>query len=447
MDVVELLSSLVSMVSVNDPVRGLKPSVDVARFIRDYLDEHGVEAFIIEDSGYYSVYGSIGSGELCLLFLAHYDTVPVDPSCWSYDPFNLTIVDGRGYGRGAVDDKANVAALMITLEKLASMKLPCRILYAFTGDEEIGGLHGAGYIARMLYRENMLPRYLVNADGVGEKIITRRRKAYKIVVEAPSRKRVVRGSIEKIEYKPFYPVSNHSHSAYFLHGVDSHPLITLSVFVRENNVSTARLYGSFIKSNVVPGSVGLEYVVMGKNGGEVVVDDGLRDLLEIVYPVTKLVFPTEKPSLYGVTITPNMYEYDGRVHRIVFDLRAMVSNKKAIEEALANLIDSIGYGGRVRYRVVEGSGGYQYTPTSSLIARIFKDVLDSMGIEPVFIEGPGASDSRHFTVYGVEAVDFGPRGGNVHGCNEYVVLDSLKRLPEIYYRVAVEVSRRLCGSI
>jgi len=38
-----------------------------------------------------------------------------------------------------------------------------------------------------------------------------------------------------------------------------------------------------------------------------------------------------------------------------------------------------------------------------------------------------------------EAIDFGPRGGNVHGPNEYADVTSLKLLPKLYTEVAMNL--------
>ncbi len=437
MDVVELLSSLVSIVSVNDPVKGVKPGKEASSFIRDYLVDHGVEPVVFEVDGFYSVFGSIGEGIPCLMFLAHYDTVPVDPGCWSYDPFKLTIVGDRGYGRGAVDDKANVAALLVALTELSKRRLPCRILYGFTGDEEVGGACGAGYIAHMLHDRGELPKYLVNADGVGFKVIVRRRKIFKIIIEVPVEKRVVYGRVSSREFSVSYPVVQHSHSAYFIHGVDTHPLIAVSVFVRELCVYPIRLYGGFIKTNVIPERAGLDYVEPSISGDRVEVDIGLKKLLEAILPITRLPIETEKPSDYGVTINPNLYEFDRSVHRIYFDMRAMISDRSVVEKALKKLLEEILP--EARFYVRTCWGGYQYTPKDSPLVRTFTKVLRDYGLEPVVGEGAGASDSRYYTTYGVEAVDFGPHGGGVHGCNEYVEIPSLKKLPAIYQELALRI--------
>ena len=52
--------------------------------------------------------GDTSGPTLCLL--GHADTVPADPSEWSFDPWAGDIVDGEVRGRGRQDMKGQVAA-------------------------------------------------------------------------------------------------------------------------------------------------------------------------------------------------------------------------------------------------------------------------------------------------------------------------------------------------
>ncbi len=438
-NILDLLSELVSINTVNDPLNNVKPGRDTASFIADILGDWGLSPEIIDSNGYYSVFGSIGRGDPCLLLLAHYDTVPADPSKWDYDPFKLTIVGDKAFGRGALDDKSNVAALMLVLKELADKDINCTIYYGFTGDEEIGGANGAAVIAEKLRVKNKLPRFLVNADGYGMKIIHKRRKAFSIVIEVEEEEKKVRGILKKKIFRANYPVKQHAHAAYFLPGVDTHPLLAASVFTREEEVCIVDIEGEFLKSNVVPASVSIEYVELGSGDKEHRCDSALTNLLKIVYSITRLSIPTERPSEYGVTITPNIYVKQGKLHRIYFDLRAMLKDKSVIEDEVARLLIEIFP--KAKYIVKTGRGGYLYTPPISPLVKTFKNALEFMGEEPRLIEGAGASDSRYFTIHGVEAVDFGPRGGNIHGVNEFVEVSSLKKLPYIYLKVVKELAK------
>ena len=433
-ELLDLLSRLVSMNTVNDPARGVRPGREAADFIREWLANAGLKAEVIESGGYYSVLASAG-GEPCVMFMAHYDVVPPGPG-WVTDPFTLVVKGGRAYGRGVADDKGNVAALMLAAEEVARREPGCGVLFAFTGDEEIGGRNGAYVIAEALRREGRVPRYLINADGVGASPIIRRRKGFRAIIRVGREEVVVKGSVERAEFRALYPLSQHSHAAYFLPGVDTHPVIWASAFVRERRVMAVSLEGDFIKGNVVPPRAVLEYV--GGGEGEAVADAGLTRLLRAVYPLVRAPVRTEAFSEYGVSITPNMYSFDGRVHELALDIRAM-SSKEAVEEALRGVLDAALPEAELEVRT--GPGRYLNTPPIARLVREALRALEEEGFSPEPIEGAGASDSRYFTGLVEEAIDIGPIGGNVHGPNEWVDIASLERLARVYARLAERLTR------
>jgi carboxypeptidase PM20D1 len=90
-----------------------------------------------------------------LLLLAHQDVVPVPDdtrAAWRVDPFGGVIRDDAVWGRGSIDDKGSLVAILEAAEFLAAQgKQPRRtILFAFGHDEEIGGDNGAVRIAAAL---------------------------------------------------------------------------------------------------------------------------------------------------------------------------------------------------------------------------------------------------------------------------------------------------------
>lgn len=83
-----------------------------------------------------------------VLYSAHYDVVPINPgteSQWQHPPFDGVVKNGIIWGRGALDDKSAVIALMesVTLLLEASYRPEQNIYIAFTHDEEIGSQDGA----------------------------------------------------------------------------------------------------------------------------------------------------------------------------------------------------------------------------------------------------------------------------------------------------------------
>jgi len=95
------------------------------------------------------------AGQPPLLLLAHQDVVPVPDdtrAAWRVDPFGGVIRDDAVWGRGAVDDKGSLIAILEAAELLAAQgRQPTRtIMLAFGHDEEIGGDNGAVRIAAVL---------------------------------------------------------------------------------------------------------------------------------------------------------------------------------------------------------------------------------------------------------------------------------------------------------
>lgn len=95
-----------------------------------------------------------------VLFTGHYDVVPVIPgteSHWREPPFAGNIVDGVIWGRGALDDKSGVIAILEAATWLIrSGFTPERTIYlSFGHDEEVGGRYGAGAVRRFLEENNV----------------------------------------------------------------------------------------------------------------------------------------------------------------------------------------------------------------------------------------------------------------------------------------------------
>jgi len=90
-----------------------------------------------------------------ILLLAHQDVVPVAEDtlrAWTVDPFGGLVRDNAVWGRGAIDNKGSLVALLEAAEFLAAQgRRPVRtIIFAFGHDEELGGEGGAVLMARAL---------------------------------------------------------------------------------------------------------------------------------------------------------------------------------------------------------------------------------------------------------------------------------------------------------
>ncbi|NOR20853.1 MAG: M20/M25/M40 family metallo-hydrolase [Xanthomonadales bacterium] len=106
-----------------------------------------------------------------VLFMGHMDVVPVDDETlanWTHAPFAGVVADDQIWGRGAIDDKSTVMALMEAMElSLKHGKLPKRTVYfAFGHDEEIGGSQGAKKIAEYFEQQAVTFEFVLDEGGL-----------------------------------------------------------------------------------------------------------------------------------------------------------------------------------------------------------------------------------------------------------------------------------------
>lgn len=204
------------------------------------------------------------------------------------------------------------------------------------------------------------------------------------------------------------------HAAYFIPGVDTHPLLEAAALVREAGLLASSLSGEWVKSNVLPGSVELEALEPGGDGSGVY-DAGLTALLASLIPLSRITPTGLLYSDYGVTATPNVYRLEGGWHEVVVDVRAMTGDRSVVEEAVArSLEESLGSRVEWEYRV-EGGGGYLYTPRSAELVRLALAINTSLGLPGEPREAAGASDSRYFSPRGSQAIDYGPSAATYTG--------------------------------
>lgn len=107
---------------------------------------------------------------LPILLTCHADVVPVEEgteSKWTHDPFAGDIADGHVWGRGTLDIKSQMIAIMEAVETLLSFGFqPSRDIYiAFGHDEEIGGQEGAAKISELLASRGVRLEWVLDEGG------------------------------------------------------------------------------------------------------------------------------------------------------------------------------------------------------------------------------------------------------------------------------------------
>lgn len=101
---------------------------------------------VAETGGHPIVYADWlhAEGAPTVVAYGHYDVQPVDPlDEWTDPPFEPAVVDGRVLGRGASDDKGNVAIMLQAVEGLMATRgrLPVNLRFVLEGEEESASEH------------------------------------------------------------------------------------------------------------------------------------------------------------------------------------------------------------------------------------------------------------------------------------------------------------------
>ncbi len=428
-DVEKELEKLVSYDTVNDPRIDKRPSDECAGYINRRLEDFGFITDRIESGGYYTSFGRRGQGQFKILFLAHYDVVPTG-SGWKTDPFSLHIDGDRAYGRGTCDNKGNIVSMLKLAESYDASPLECMLMLAASGDEEIGGSNGAQPLMEYLQKNGLFPDYIVIADGINQVIIHRRRNILPAIIKAKQEIAKIRGKEETVRFETTIYGSDSRHSAYQRPGVDRHALLAASKYLDLNGYTVVKgIRGDFVKTNVIPEWVELDVIHPDSEGDEIEYDESLTGLVRALLPLASASFPTEYSDL-GTVISPNLFELEGDLWTLYCDIRSMTNDGESIERAFAKALE-----GRVEVfslKVHDGIG-YVNSNTDSKLIRAAEWALQKEGINYKLIEGYGASDSRYFAGKGSDLFDFGPRGDNLHGPNEWVSLSSLEENARFFY--------------
>lgn len=106
-----------------------------------------------------------------ILLMSHLDVVPVESATehkWTHPPFAGEVADGYVWGRGALDVKCGVTAILEAVEHLLKADFqPERTVYlAFGHDEEVGGVNGNARMAILLRGRGVRFQYVLDEGGL-----------------------------------------------------------------------------------------------------------------------------------------------------------------------------------------------------------------------------------------------------------------------------------------
>jgi succinyl-diaminopimelate desuccinylase len=159
-EILELLKELIRIPSTDSRPGEIKRC---AEFIGSWLRKHNIDYQLENHDTTPSIFVMPPNRKVQVLLMSHFDVVEVD-DLRQFEPYEQ---DGQLYGRGSIDDKYAVAlSLILFREQLR--KLECNgknqddISFGLllTGDEEVGGINGAGKAV-----ENLDTEFFIALDG------------------------------------------------------------------------------------------------------------------------------------------------------------------------------------------------------------------------------------------------------------------------------------------
>jgi putative selenium metabolism hydrolase len=178
-DTVRFLADLVRTQSFSSK------EANVAKVIENEMKKVGFDEVRFDGLG--SVIGRIGNGPRVIAFDGHIDTVYAgDRAAWNFDPFEPKIEDGKIWGRGTVDQKGGVAAMIHAGKLIKELGLNDKFTIYFTGtvmEEDCDGLCWQ----YLLKEEKLKPEFVVITEPTNMNIYRGHRGRMEIRVEVKGR--------------------------------------------------------------------------------------------------------------------------------------------------------------------------------------------------------------------------------------------------------------------
>ena len=306
-----------------------------------------------------------------LCFAGHTDVVPTGPvDKWDSDPFIPVVRNGRLYGRGAADMKGSLAAFVTAIEAFVAAHPDHggSIALLITSDEEGVAVDGTVRVVEALKARNELIDYCI----VGEPTC-----------------------VDKLG----------------------------------DTIKNGRR-GSLSGTLTVKGIQGhIAYPHLAKNPIHLAAP-AIAELAQARWDEGNEYFPPttwQISNIGGGTGATNVIP--GEV-TMLFNFRfSTASTLESLQARTHEILDRHRLDYDLRW---EFSGKPYLTPKGSLVDAISGAISAVTGIAPELSTSGGTSDGRFIADICPQVVEMGPRNATIHKLNEYVEVEDLQQLPQIY---------------
>jgi succinyl-diaminopimelate desuccinylase len=381
--VINLCHDLIQTPSVN----GIHPERAVAAVAATFAHKHGLSVDLpaLDPQRPNLLVRAGPAGNPIMLFVAHLDTVAIgEEHTWNYPPFGAEIVSGRMYGRGAIDTKGGLAAALTALAILQEQGLNQPVLLAGVPDEESGAtgtlgvkyLHGQGLLAG---------RGAIYVYPGSDELVIGHRGVVRLMLRA-------------------YGRAMHSGSREWQ---DSPP-----------------------GQNAVAGMAEILHALE-----QLRFDDAMPDTL--FAPFRTVITPTTISGGNGPSMVPAYCE--ARV-----DIRLVPAvPREVVEATIQAAIERVVRGRaplRVEVAIEAGIPPTHIDPREPIVLAAQLASHAILGKNPMpAVSGP-ANESYLLNGFGIPTCIIGPDGANAHAADEYVEVESLVRMVEVYVKACEHMS-------
>ena len=408
-----------------------------AEYLRDVLEAEGiaVEMLSVDPERPNVVARLKGDGsQEPLLIMAHTDVVNVDPEKWTFPPFSATVDGGYVYGRGAVDDKDNLAAgLMVMLElKRQNIPLSRDVIFLAESGEEGATEYGIEFMVNEHFEKIDAEFCLAEGGSV-----------------ARVNREVVYGGVQTVEKLPY----RLELAARGVAGHGSVPLQNNSVVRLAKAISAIADWRSPIRLNettytyferlasISPPDAGERYLA--------VLDSGRASEADEYF----LAYEPRHASMLRSSLSPTIFDAGYRINVIPSESRASVDFRALPDENIQDYLEQIRE--VIGDDSIEVSLGQRNTRpagqasiNTTAFSAIEQNLQEHYGVITLPTMSTGATDMAYLRARGVQCYGIGPAidredaalGFGAHSDQERILISEMNRFVRFNWDLVIDIA-------